>query len=81
MTRKRDDQWNELVTARQELERLVRESAAAPTDEDLKARVLFARQAVAELIAAWNATGWHVPATPSKQLASGSMTISKSRDR
>jgi len=64
MTRKRDDQWNELVTARQELERLVRESAAAPTDKVLKARILFARQAVAELIEAWNATGWHVPATP-----------------
>jgi hypothetical protein len=46
---------------------LVRESAAAPTDKVLKARVLFARQAVAELIEAWNATGWHVPATSPKR--------------
>ena len=67
MTRARDDRWNELVTARQELERLVRESAAAPTDTNLKARVLFARQAVAELVEEWNATGWHVPATPPKR--------------
>ena len=67
MTRKRDDQWNELVTARQELERLVRESAAAPTDKVLKARISSAAQAVAELVAAWNSTGWHVPATPPKR--------------
>jgi hypothetical protein len=67
MRRKRDDQWNELVTARQELERLVRELATAPTDKVLKARIVFARQAVAELIEAWNGTGWHVPTTSPKR--------------
>ena len=67
MRRKRDDQWNELVTARQELDRLVRESATAPTDKVLKARIVFARQAVAELIEAWNGTGWHVPTTSPKR--------------